>query len=230
MGKAASVKVISVDLYGTVVDIRDSLAPIWRTFLGSNFSDDVVKNYWDRATEILREKLLNAAKGETGFKNMRGIFEDALAGFFSEIHMDFDARLGAEMWMRGHELRNIYPDAKLFLAGAGQKFPVCLSSECDLEMIAGVGELYSFDTIFYSEKLRCYKLNPRFWSHIIQHYSLPPDNVLHVGDATSDVVGPAKRGILTCWLNRHGRKWDHDVKPDFEVTSLSQILEILGLK
>jgi putative hydrolase of the HAD superfamily len=230
MNKAINVKVISVDLGGTLVDVRQSLEPIWRNFLGNAYSNDAVRTHWERATEILREKLLEAAKGDTPFKNLRRIFEEALAGFFIEIRQDFDARSGAEIWMRGHDLGNVYPDAKPFLVATGQKYPICLSSECDLEMIDNITQLYDFDKVFCSEKLKCYKLNPQFWSQVIQYYRLPPDQIIHIGDATSDIIGPAEKGILTCWINRHGRKWDHDVKPDFEVTSLSQIVEILGLK
>lgn len=230
MNKVFNFKVISIDLFGTVVDVRQSLKPIWRTFLSSNYSDKVVELYWERANEILREKLLNISESKTNFKNVRQISEESLADFFSEIHVDFDAKLGAEMWMRGHGLQNIYPDARFFLDAVKSKYPLCLSSECDLEMITNLSELYDFDNVFSSEKLRCYKHNPQFWSHVITKYAFPPDNILHIGDASSDIVGPAKQGILTCWINRHGRKWESSIKPDFEVTSLSDIIEIIGLK
>lgn len=230
MNKARNVKVISVDLYGTLVNVRQSLDPIWRDILRNAYSNDMVQTYWVRATEILREKLLDAAKDETAFKNLRHIFEEALTTFFTEIHQDFDAISGAEMWMRGHNLGNVYPDAQMFLSAVGRKHPLCLSSECDTEMIANITELFNFDSVFCSEKLRCYKLNPQFWSQVIQYYGLSPNQIIHIGDATSDIIGPAERGILTCWVNRHARKWEHEVKPDFEVDSLSQAIEILGLK
>jgi len=226
--KAANVKVVSVDLGGTLVDFSQSLRPIWRTLLGNDCPNDSLKHHWDRATEILREKLSDAAKGETGFKNIRAIFQESFEDFFSEIRLDFDPRVAAEKWIRGHDLRNVYADAKLFLAAVDRKYRLCLSSDCDLEMIADIDELYSFDAVFSSESLKCYKLDPQFWMRVSEHYGLPTDNILHVGDDTSDIVGPAKLGILTCWVNRGGRKWDHEVKPDFEVTSLSRIAEILG--
>lgn len=227
MVNKGNVKVISFDLGGTLVDVSQGLWPVWRSFFGNDCSDGVVKNYWDRATEILHEKVANAAKSETSFKNLREIFEESFTDFFDEVNLDFDAGLSAEKWIKGHDFSNHYPEAKPFLAVVERRYKICLSSECDLGMLANISELYSFDTVFSSEGLKCYKLNPKFWRHVIQHYRLPPDNVLHVGDSTSDIVGPAKLGILTCWVNRNGRKWDHDVKPDFEVTSLSQIVEIV---
>ena len=70
-----------------------------------------------------------------------------------------------------------------------------------------------------------YKLNPGFFRYIIDYYNLPPANMLHIGDSKSDIITPKQLGIRTCWLNRRNLKWDHAVKPDFEVKSL---LEILG--
>ena len=61
-----------------------------------------------------------------------------------------------------------------------------------------------------------------------------PAQVLHVGDdAELDIVGAAKAGLRTCWINRpdiagNVRKWPRDdVRPDLEFTTLAALADWL---
>lgn len=56
-----------------------------------------------------------------------------------------------------------------------------------------------------------------------------PHDVLHVGDDPwHDIAGAAGAGMLTCWINRHGRAWPDPLPPpDFEVTDLVALAERL---
>jgi FMN phosphatase YigB (HAD superfamily) len=42
-----------------------------------------------------------------------------------------------------------------------------------------------------------------------------------------DITTPKTLGLLTCWLNRHNSPWTVTIKPDFEVKTLTDILDIL---
>ena len=99
-------------------------------------------------------------------------------------------------------------------------------------MLGQLRELHSFDNIFTSEGLETYKTGSegKFFSAVIEHYDIEPGRIIHIGDSLSDVLGANEAGIVTCWLNRNGIKWRHDVKPDYEVTSLSEVALILGTK
>lgn len=56
-----------------------------------------------------------------------------------------------------------------------------------------------------------------------------PYHVLHVGDdADMDVVGAARAGLRTCWLNRGHLDWPHDdVRPDLQFASLDALADWL---
>jgi putative hydrolase of the HAD superfamily len=66
---------------------------------------------------------------------------------------------------------------------------------------------------------------------------LAPHEVLHVGDDVEmDVVGAARAGLRTCWINRvdpHGggaRRWPReDIVPDMEVADLGALADRLGV-
>jgi FMN phosphatase YigB (HAD superfamily) len=96
-------------------------------------------------------------------------------------------------------------------------------------MLDGVGQLYPFKHIFVSESLEAYKLNPKFFQHVIRHCNLQPREILHIGDSKSDIIAPVQLEIKTCWLNRGHQPWLHPSKPDFEVHSLLEVLDLLGL-
>lgn len=56
-----------------------------------------------------------------------------------------------------------------------------------------------------------------------------PDELLHVGDSlTSDVQGANGVGALSVWLNRGGKPNTTEIQPDYEIRSLTELLEILA--
>jgi putative hydrolase of the HAD superfamily len=61
---------------------------------------------------------------------------------------------------------------------------------------------------------------------------VPPGDVLHVGDDPElDVVGAARAGLRTCWIDRHGRDWTHaDVRPDFVFEHLGALSDWLDAR
>jgi len=66
---------------------------------------------------------------------------------------------------------------------------------------------------------------PRF------HYLLHPYDTSLV--TCCDIEGRPNSiivGIRTCWLNRGGDSWHHDIKPDYTVRTLLQAAYLLGVR
>ena len=227
MKKAENIKIVSIDLFRTLVDIEQTPDMIWRMFIRDNFPDEISRKYYRLADEIMERRWDAAGIANGNFISCRKILEDTSTELFSDIELDYDTELAADALMGVHNLQNVFEDAKPFLNTIGQKYPICLSTDCDMEMIENVQDIYPFDNLFVSEQLKVYKLNPKFFHHIINHYNVLPENILHIGDSKSDIVAPKQLGIQTCWLNRRNLKWDQAIQPDFEVKSLLEILDIL---
>jgi HAD superfamily hydrolase (TIGR01549 family) len=229
MDKIANLKLVSVDLYQTLIDIRAGREAIWKAFLGDKYTEELCLKYSRIGDEVITRKFLEASVEGASFKNERTIFEETFADLFREIHLNFDYKKAADAMMAQHQKYKYYPDAHPFLEAVSRKYPVCLSTDCDKEMLDGIGDLSLFDQVFTSEKLQSYKLNPQFFQQVLKYYGLKPENVLHIGDSRTDILVPNKLGVLTCWVNRFNRPWSQAFKPDFEVKSLFEILDILGL-
>lgn len=225
--KIPTIKLISVDLFQTLVRLDETRDQAWQLFLGDRYSSGLARQYWDRTSEILSQKFYETALDNHSFKNSRTIIEESYAAIFQEINCRFDPHQAGNVLISMHRRNTPYADALPFLQAAGKRYPICLSTDSDLEMITTAGNMYSFDKIFISEELRAYKYDPRFFRHVIGHYGLNPENILHIGDSQSDIITPKNLGVLTCWLNRDNKPWPHAVQPDFTVKSLLEVVDII---
>ena len=229
MNRLSDIRIISVDLFRTLVDIPPTPEFIWKLFLKPHYPDALSRQYRQRADEILSRRWDDASLSDGAFKNVRVVLGDTCEQLFQEINLVGDPKSAADLLMKEHTLDTLFPDAVPFLDALSVrgKYQICLSTDCDVEMLSDLGNVFAFDHLFVSERLRLYKLNPSFFRRVLDHYGVMPENVLHVGDAKADILGPQQVGLATCWLNRQNRKWDNPVAPDFAVKSLLDIMDIL---
>ena len=132
---------------------------------------------------------------------------------------------------RKHRFENIelYPDViptfdvlkqhyNIGLLSNGNTYP----ERCGLENY--------FEFIVFSQDIQVEKPDPRFFMIAAERSGFDLTKMLHVGDSLeNDVFGANNVGGYTVWLNRNGIANNTDIIPDYEVTSLTQILPILGL-
>lgn len=86
-------------------------------------------------------------------------------------------------------------------------------------------------TLLTSENFRSYKNDSRnaMFQEVLRDSGVSPERILHIGDSASDVLGAARCGIVSCWLNWNGREWDRaGQRPDYEVRHLNEVFSILG--
>ena len=227
MKKAKNVKIISLDLFRTIVDVGQAPDMIWQLFLKDKFPVELSGKYLKRIDEINSGRCDASAMGNSNFKTVRTVLEETLTEFFSEINLDYSPKLAANIIMEKHKSAEVFGDVQPFLQKTGGKYKVCLSTDADQDLIKNVDSIYPFDNLFVSETIQMYKLNPGFFRQVIGHYKIPPENILHIGDSKYDIIAPKGLGIQTCWLNRRNVRWDDTVKPDFEVKSLLEIPDLL---
>ena len=67
------------------------------------------------------------------------------------------------------------------------------------------------------------------YSYAHAPHGLPPAEVLHVGDHIEmDVLGAARAGLRSCWINREGHAWTHaTLRPDLEFADLTALADWL---
>jgi FMN hydrolase / 5-amino-6-(5-phospho-D-ribitylamino)uracil phosphatase len=90
----------------------------------------------------------------------------------------------------------------------------------------GLPERFSF--VVFSQDHGIEKPDRRLFEIALAQAGCTPQDLLHVGDSLlNDVAGAQGAGIRSVWLNRDGRENDSASQPEFEITSLTQLIGIL---
>ena len=178
----------------------------------------------------IRDRLAEEVKGEVWslLEIRRRAFERTLEHVG---HPDKDLAAHLNAVYRKHRYGDIelYPDViptfdalaphfKLGLLSNGNTYP----ENCGLDG--------RFAFVVFSQDVQVEKPDPKIFQITAERAGCDLTEMLHVGDSLkSDVMGAKNVGARTVWLNREGLPNDTDIRPDYEVTSLTEILTILGL-
>lgn len=119
-----------------------------------------------------------------------------------------------------------FPDTLPFLSRASARLPLLSTSNgnADLQRI-GLSEF--FVAHVSASNVGAAKPDERVFLAACGRLGLEPEQVLHIGDhPVQDILGAARVGMKTVWINRTGGRWEADHDADHEVTSLEQVPEL----
>jgi len=211
-------------MFRTLVDLSSVEHGVWRMLLKDKYTVELAEECASHAGNSLFKYL-----PQEKFSSLKSIFMSCFTELFSSVDIEFDPAEAAKLWAQQHSLSEPFGDSMFFLNSVGKEYPICLASDTDDDMLGTLEQMYAFDHIFTSERLGSYKANAdgEFFSAIINHYGVRPEEIIHIGDGRLEIIGARKAEIITCWLNRTDMKWSHDVKPNYEVNSLIEASSIL---
>jgi len=88
-----------------------------------------------------------------------------------------------------------------------------------------------FEFALYSSSTPYRKPHPSIFNAAIARLQIDTEDILFVGDNLQmDVAGPQAVGISAAWLNRKGSSLSDGIIPDYQINSLSELLQIEPLK
>ena len=91
-----------------------------------------------------------------------------------------------------------------------------------------IGHEKLFDFVFFAQDYGYEKPDPMIFSIALEKIGCKNTELLHIGDSLkSDVLGANNAEIKSVWLNRTKEKNETEIIPDFEITSLLDLLDIL---
>lgn len=222
-----SFRIISLDMFQTLVNIQGRRAEVWRPILKQEFSEarslelgsQLLKGYYAAAS---------AAREAGAFISSREIYYIGFQRIIQKYGLDYDSSQAVDNLFAQHRLSAMYTDTLAFLERICREYQVCIVSDTDELMLPDFYKNYPI-TLFTSEAYQSYKNDSqnRMFTEVIAHYEVEPWQILHIGDSSADVLGAARAGIRSCWLNREGRQWDHEIKPDYTAVTLDEVYELL---
>lgn len=137
--------------------------------------------------------------------------------------------LAMEEFLTHRNKVELFPDVLPFLHRARAQYPLLsvTNGNADLHRI-GLGEL--FDCQVSARDVGAAKPDARMFLAACEHLDLRPAQVLHIGDhPVHDILGAARVGMKTVWINRSEARWEDGPGADYEVTSLERVLDLLPL-
>jgi len=230
MKKIAGIKAITFDADGTLWDfekvMRRSLALTLRELetrdplAAADLDVDRMIKIRNRVAEALKGKVSNLEEVRLeAFKQTLkdiGRPDDALASHLNEFYLKHrfdDIELFGDALPTLESLRSRY---KIGLVSNGNSYP----ERCGLDGV--------FHYIVFSQDYRVEKPDSRLFLISAEKAGCTPHEMLHVGDSLkNDVIGAAGAGIKAVWLNRQHIKADPAIKVEYEISSLTELLDML---
>ncbi len=132
-----------------------------------------------------------------------------------------------ERFLHDRNQLTLYPDSLPALNSLYDKYPLVSLSDgnSDLERV-GIREF--FVGCVYAADVGFLKPHRAGFLRACEIANSQPGETLHIGDhPESDIDGAKNAGLRTMWMRRNGEKWEKDYKPDFIVTSMADVVDIL---
>lgn len=222
--------IVLLDLDDTILDFHKAeYEAIKKTFnqIGVDSSDETIKRYsainqmhW----EMLEKKLI------TREQVLVGRFET----LFKELGIDADAhetqKLYEHLLSIGHYFMPGAEELLEALKGRCRMF-ICSNGTAPVQAgrIGSAGIAPYFEEIFISEEIGHNKPSKEYFDGCtarIKDYDA--SHTIMIGDSlSSDILGGINAGIKTCWFNPAGKPGRKDIVPDYEISSLDQLPDLL---
>lgn len=166
-------------------------------------------------------------------------FEHVLKYLLCKYHIDIQGRIALEeplmvYYKALYACRKLYPDTIPALDKLGEygvRMGVVSNTTNpgfmkDHERISSGLDHY-FEFAIYSSELPYRKPHPSIFRLAVDRLGLDVREILFVGDdLRADVVGAQGIGMHAAWLNRDNKSMVRDIRPEYEIHSLADLLNI----
>lgn len=224
-------KFIFLDLDDTILDFtaaEDVALPKSLREVGIEPTPELIRRYkeiniaeWERYErgEISRETVLTERYdilfAELGIDLPGAVAEDAYRKYLGIGHYFIPGAVELLDYLKGKGYR-------LFIASNG----VAATQDSRLDS-AGIRPY--FEQIFISETTGFHKPEKEYFDYCFAHIpGFDPKQALLIGDSlTSDIRGGKLAGIDTCWFNPHCKTAPAELQPDYTVSALKELEQII---
>lgn len=227
------VSALSLDAYGTLLDLDACSSSVEAGVFGlaGVETPPASGELWRRISADVFNQFREFERGSVPFRTVAEMMEQAYARTLPEFGLGrLSPREAAAVVLEAHGTAPPYSEAIPFLAKVGVNLDLCVSSDADRGFLdralahAGLNPYLPFRIC--SEAIRTYKVDPsgRFFEAVLGLLGRRPEEVAHVGDGESDVVGAKRAGLVAVWVHRHKRPWARvDFSPDVVVADLDEL-------
>ncbi|MEM0133813.1 MAG: haloacid dehalogenase type II [Thermoplasmatales archaeon] len=212
---------LTFDCYGTLIDWRKGIDDSFRKFaeMGNSQNADIFENY-----------LRIESKKESSYSSYR----DILAGTFLDLANLFGLSTSTEKARGFADSVASWPpfdDTVSSLTELGKKgYKRIILSNVDRDLLKETISTNKLEVDGYitAEDIKSYKPQEAHWLRMLDEFGIRKEEVIHIaGSIYHDIVPASRLGFRTIWVNRYQEKKPTSVKPDYTVSSLSDVLTLI---
>lgn len=229
------IKTLLWDVDGTLLDFEKAekygIRKCFEIFSLGECTDEMLsrysvinRKYWEMLErgELTKPQVLRGRFEE--FFKTEGIKFDKIDDF----NLEYQYRLGDKVFFRDNALETVD-----FLKGKIKQYAVTNGTYvAQNRKLSQSGLDKIFDGVFISDKIGFEKPSIEFFDAVEKEIgTFNREEIMIIGDSlTSDIKGGNNADILCCWYNPHGAENKDNLRIDYEITDISQVLEILKIK
>ena len=216
-------RLVSFDVFGTLVSVRDGSYDAFRSILTDSGRPDLaVRAFW----EYWEER--NIAHYWEPYRAYKDICELSLDEAFAHFGIKGDPALIRRYFEAFAEF-NLYPDVSETLDILARRFRLAVVSNIDDDLLAATRLNRNFDLVCTAERASGYKPDGTLFRYLIEHAGSRLNEILHAGQSQfTDMVGGKPLGLAIVWINRRRVALHSSVpRPDFVLPDIASLVPIL---
>lgn len=187
---------------------------LWGNFLGDSKDLTKLREWSQRYREEVFEKALQAQQGS-----------------FSEVKVVVRS-LAQEFSFLRRQQQRLFPKTREVLEQLSSQFKLGLltngASDLQREKIAASGCEDLFSAIVISGEHGIGKPEPAIFERLLQELGITSSEAMMVGNSLErDIAGARAAGMVSVWMRLPGEEGSPMIVPDFTISHLGQLLEII---
>ena len=220
-------KLISFDMFQTLVDLTSQKTNILKKFFNDAYNVEIANQFWSDADEFVYHYFHRIATNDQPFRTVTDIFTEGYVFLFKKYHIDIEPRKAADFLARSHNNSTLYPDSLEIINEIKKTKNVCIISDTDTIMINSLLKTFGINNVYLSEDYKKYKFDKSgtLFKTAVKDFNIHPKEMLHIGDGINDVLGANHIGADSVWINRNNKIWKEEEKPTYEIRSLRELIE-----
>lgn len=218
-------KLISFDVFGTLISVRDSSYGAFERILGEAGRHRVdVKAFWEHWEHR------NINHYWEPYRSYREICQLSLEETFAHFGLVGEGNL-INHYFDAFPRFFLYDDVVRTLDRLSGRYRLAVVSNIDDDLLALTPLKREFDLVCTAQRAQGYKPDGTLFRYLIEHAGCAKEEILHAGQSQfTDLVGGKPLGLTIAWINRRQVELDSAVpRPDFvlsNIQSLSGLVEL----
>ena len=220
---AFSPKLLSFDVFGTLISVRDSSYGAFERILREAGAPQVdVKAFWEAWEERNIEGYWQP------YRPYKDIYRDSLADTFAAFGVNGRPETIA-YYFEAFSRFQLYPDVVETLDVLSHRFKLAIVSNIDDDLLALTPLKRTFDLVCTAERARGYKPDGALFRYLLANAGVEREAILHSGQSQfTDMVGAKPLGLTVAWINRRGVGLSPKVPPpDFTFPEIRSLIPLV---